>query len=175
MIRLASSLANRTAPAHVILQKLIANPRADGVAKALTILGRIVKTTFLLRYMRDTELRQKIRTQLNRGEHRHALARKLFFGNQGIFTTGDYEEMMNKSHCFRMQCSFGTQYNSAESQPSCLQPSQESHRSPMPTLFRVAPTTLLGSPILSRIPYRSFLHDRPRSPDSAWIFRVVSQ
>ena len=97
MIRLASSLANRTAPAHVILQKLIANPRADGVAKALTVLGRIVKTTFLLRYMRDEELRQRIRIQLNRGEHRHARARRIFFGNQGVFRTGDYEEMMNKA------------------------------------------------------------------------------
>jgi TnpA family transposase len=97
MIRLASSLSNRTAPAHVILQKLIANPRADGVAKALTALGRLVKTTFLLRYMRDQELRQRIRTQLNRGEHRHALARRIFFGNQGVFRTGDYEEMMNKA------------------------------------------------------------------------------
>lgn len=47
--------------------------------------------------MRDTELRQRIRTQLNRGEHRHALARKLFFVKQGVFTTGDYEEMMNKA------------------------------------------------------------------------------
>lgn len=68
-----------------------------GVAKALTVLGRLVKTTFLLSYMRDQELRQRIRTQLNRGEHRHALARRIFFGNQGVFRTGDYEEMMNKA------------------------------------------------------------------------------
>jgi TnpA family transposase len=97
LIRLASSLANRTTPAHVVLQKLIANPRADGVAKALTVLGRIVKTTFLLRYMRDEEMRQRIGLQLNRGEQRHAVARRLFFGNEGMFRTGDYEEMMNKA------------------------------------------------------------------------------
>ncbi len=35
--------------------------------------------------------------QLNRGEHRHALARRLFFGNQGLFRTGDNEEMMKKA------------------------------------------------------------------------------
>lgn len=35
--------------------------------------------------------------QLNRGEHRHALARRIFFGNQGVFRTGGYEEMMNKA------------------------------------------------------------------------------
>ena len=34
--------------------------------------------------------------QLNRGEHRHALTDRLFFGNQCEFRTGDREEMMNK-------------------------------------------------------------------------------
>jgi hypothetical protein len=34
-----------------------------------------------------------------RGEQRHALARVLFFGNQGEFRTGDYEEIMNKASC----------------------------------------------------------------------------
>lgn len=42
-------------------------------------------------------MRQRIRIQLNRGEPRHALARRLFFGNQGVFNTGDYEEIMNKA------------------------------------------------------------------------------
>ena len=34
--------------------------------------------------------------QLNRGESRHALARRIFFANQGAFRVGDYEEIMNK-------------------------------------------------------------------------------
>lgn len=49
------------------------------------MLGRIVKTIYILRYL-----------QLNRGESRHELARRLFFANQGAFRTGDYEEIMNK-------------------------------------------------------------------------------
>jgi hypothetical protein len=40
--------------------------------------------------------------QLNRGEGRHQLARRLFFANQGAFQTGDYEEMMNKATCLSL-------------------------------------------------------------------------
>ena len=40
--------------------------------------------------------------QLNRGERRHQLARRLFFANQGAFQTGDYEEMMNKATCLSL-------------------------------------------------------------------------
>jgi TnpA family transposase len=35
-----------------------------------------------------------VHLQLNRG---HELARRLFFANQGVFRTGDYEEIMNKA------------------------------------------------------------------------------
>ena len=40
--------------------------------------------------------------QLNRGEGRHQLARRLFFANQGAFQTGDYEEIMNKATCLSL-------------------------------------------------------------------------
>jgi hypothetical protein len=41
-------------------------------------------------------MRDRGHLQLNRGESRHDLARRLFFANQGAFRTGDYEEIMNK-------------------------------------------------------------------------------
>jgi hypothetical protein len=40
--------------------------------------------------------------QLNRGERRHQLARRLFFANQGAFQIGDYEEIMNKATCLSL-------------------------------------------------------------------------
>jgi hypothetical protein len=40
--------------------------------------------------------------QLNRGERRHQLARRLFFANQGAFQTGDYAEIMNKATCLSL-------------------------------------------------------------------------
>ncbi len=56
-------------------------------------------TTFILRYIHDESLRRRIQLQLNRGEARHALARRLFFGNSGEFLRGDMHEVMNKASC----------------------------------------------------------------------------
>ena len=60
------------------------------------MLGPAVKTTYILRYLHDGALRDRVHLQLNRGESRHELARRLFFANQGAFRSGDYEEIMNK-------------------------------------------------------------------------------
>jgi TnpA family transposase len=102
LVRVASSLQHRTAPAHVVVQRLGGSSPSDRLAKALTALGRVVKTIYLLRYLHDEELRRRVQRQLNRGESRHDLARWLFFANQGEFRTGDYEEMMNKASCLSL-------------------------------------------------------------------------
>ena len=94
LVRIASSLRNRTAPAHVVLERLAAS--SDRPAKALTMLGRVAKTTYILRYLQEAAIRDRVQLQLNRGESRHELARRLFFANQGAFRAGDYEEIMNK-------------------------------------------------------------------------------
>jgi TnpA family transposase len=94
LVRLVSSLRSRTAPAHVVLERLAAS--SDRLAKALSMLGRVVKSAYILRYAHDAALRDRIQLQLNRGESRHALARRVFFANQGAFRVGDYEEIMNK-------------------------------------------------------------------------------
>ena len=97
LVRIAASLKDRTAPAHVVLQRLINASPADRVSKALTALGRACKTLFILRYIHEEPTRRLIQRQLNRGEARHSLARWLFFANRGEFRVGDYEEVMNKA------------------------------------------------------------------------------
>jgi hypothetical protein len=47
LVRVATSLRNRVVPAHVVLQRLSSASPSDRVAKALTKLGRIVKTIFI--------------------------------------------------------------------------------------------------------------------------------
>lgn len=96
MVRVAASLRARRAPAHVVLDRLAASTPSDRLAKALTMLGRILKTTHILSYLHDSKRRDRVQLQLNRGEARHELARRLFFANQGAFRIGDYEEIMNK-------------------------------------------------------------------------------
>ena len=102
MIRVALSLKQRTAPAHVVVQRLTNSFPLDRLAKAFTNLGRIIKTQYILRYLTDIELRQTVQLQLNKGEYRHKLPRWIFFANQGEFTTGDYEQIMNKASCLSL-------------------------------------------------------------------------
>jgi TnpA family transposase len=96
MVRVAASLRARKAPAHVVLDCLAASSPADRLAKAFTMLGRVLKTTHILSYLHDPQRRDRVQLQLNRGASRHQLAGRLFFANQGAFRSGDYGEIMNK-------------------------------------------------------------------------------
>lgn len=102
MMRVALSLKQRTAPAHVIVQRLTNSFPADRLSRAMTNLGRLIKTQYILRYLTDRDLRRMVQLQLNKGEYRHKLPRRIFFANQGEFTTGDYEEIMNKASCLSL-------------------------------------------------------------------------
>jgi TnpA family transposase len=102
MMRVALSLKQRTAPAHVVVQRLTNSFPADRLSKAFTNLGRLLKTQYILRYLTDPVLRRTVRLQLNKGEYRHKLPRWIFFADQGEFTTGDYEEIMNKASCLSL-------------------------------------------------------------------------
>lgn len=114
LARIAASLKDRTAPAHIVLQRLINASPADRVSKALTALGRVCKTIFILRYIADEPLRRTVQRQLNRGESRHALARWLFFANRGEFRTGDYEEIMNKASCLSLLSNAAVLWNTVQ-------------------------------------------------------------
>lgn len=102
MMRVASSLKKKTAPAHVIVQRLMSNAPSDRLTKAFINLGRIIKTEYILRYITDSDLRRTVQLQLNKGEYRHKLPRRIFFADQGEFTTGDYAEIMNKASCLSL-------------------------------------------------------------------------
>jgi TnpA family transposase len=69
MIRVTQSLKTRTAPAHVIVQRLTNSFPSDRLSKAFTNLGRIIKTEYSLLYLTDPKLRRKVQLQLNKGEY----------------------------------------------------------------------------------------------------------
>ena len=102
LVRVAASLKNRIVPAHVIAKRLVSAGSGNRLAKALTHLGRLVKTTYLLGFIDDPALRRMVGLQLNRGEFRQKLARHTFFANQGEFRSGDYFEIMNKASCLSL-------------------------------------------------------------------------
>ena len=113
LVRIAASLKDRLTPAHVVMQRVINASPGDRVAKALTALGRLAKSLHILRYIHEEPLRRMIQLQLNRGEFRHALAKWLFFANQGAFRSGDYEEIMNKASCLSLMSNAVLVWNTA--------------------------------------------------------------
>ncbi|MCH2218332.1 MAG: Tn3 family transposase [Flavobacteriales bacterium] len=102
MVKVVASLKNKLCPAHEIIRRLSKGSPSDQLSKAFTHLGRLVKTMYILQYVTEQELRDKVNLQLNKGEQRHGLARWIFFANQGKFQTGDYEEIMNKASCLSL-------------------------------------------------------------------------
>lgn len=102
MIRVAASLKKKLSPDHEVIRRLSKGSPSDKLSKAFTQLARILKTEYILQYITDSGLRDKVQRQLNKGEHRHQLARCIFFANQVKFQVGDYEEIMNKASCLSL-------------------------------------------------------------------------
>lgn len=111
LVRLTASMKHRTAKTQDVMQRLINSSPSDRLAKALTALSQVVKTVYVLRYIHDPELRGRVQLQLNRGEARHALARRIFFAELGEFLRGDYEEVMNKASCLSLLSNAVTAWN----------------------------------------------------------------
>ena len=114
MIRVIASLNDKLCPAHEVIRRLSKDSPSDKLSKVFTLLGRVIKTKYILRYLTDSDLRGKVQRQLNKGEHRHQLARWIFFANQGKFQTGDYEEIMNKASCLSLVSSAVLYWNTVK-------------------------------------------------------------
>lgn len=137
IVRIAASLKNSIAPAHVIIQRLAG--RGDKVAKALGSLGRLIKTIYILRYISDPELRRKIHLQLNRGESRHSLAKVIFFDNRGVFKTSDYEEIMNKASCLSLVSNAVLVWNTHHMQQITDRMQKEGYQAENELLAKISP------------------------------------
>lgn len=102
MVRVVASLKNKLSPASEVIRRLSRGAPSDRLSKAFTQLGRLIKTEYILSYITESDLRDRVQRQLNKGEHRHALSRWIFFANNGKFQVGDYEEIMNKASCLSL-------------------------------------------------------------------------
>ncbi|MDH3604691.1 MAG: transposase, partial [Candidatus Tectomicrobia bacterium] len=96
---------------NIIARRLASSAASNRLAKALLHLGQLVRSIYLLRYLNDSEMRQQVRTQLNRGEARQDLAQRLFFADQGMFRSGDYFQMMNRASCLSLLSNAVLVYN----------------------------------------------------------------
>src|SRR5260370_15200650 len=88
MVRVAGSLATGRVRAYDLIKMMTANGRTTGLGGAFAHYGRIFKPLHLLQVIHVEEYRRMIGSQLNTGESRHNLARRVFFGNLGRLTRG---------------------------------------------------------------------------------------
>ncbi len=166
LVRVAASLKDKVAPAHVVLHRLVNASPSDRVAKALTALGRLVKTAYLLRYISEPELRRKVQKQLNRGESRHELAKWLFFANRGVFRTGDLEEIMNKASCLSLLSNAVLVWNTIEMEKIIAKLRASGH------VIDDADIALF-SPLAHRhvVPNGTYFNQPPQKPQSILLFK----
>lgn len=99
IVRLVASLVDRQAPAHVLGRCLVASSRNNPLARAVTALGRVYRTIYLLQYLDSAELRKTVRRLLHRHESQNALGRALVIGARGEFRVSDYEAAAARAAC----------------------------------------------------------------------------
>lgn len=92
ILRLAASIKTGTVTASLMMRKLSAYPRQNGLAVALRELGRMERTLFLLDWLQDPGLRRKVTAGLNKGEARNTLARAVFFNRLGEIRDRSFEQ-----------------------------------------------------------------------------------
>ena len=83
VLRLAASIGAGLVPPSVILKKIAATPRQNGLSVALREIGRIERSIFICDWLLDPKLRRRSHAILNKGESRHALSRAVFLHQLG--------------------------------------------------------------------------------------------
>ncbi len=97
ILRLAASIKMGTVTASVILRKLAAYPRQNGLALALRELGKLERTLFTLDWLQDPELRRRSHIGLNKGEQKNSLSRAVFFHRLGEIRDRSYENQRHRA------------------------------------------------------------------------------
>jgi TnpA family transposase len=90
-LRVATSIKQGTVTASLMLRKLGAYPRQNGLAIARRELGRIERTLFTLDWLQSVEFRRRVQVGLNKGEAKNALARAVFFNRLGEIRDRSFE------------------------------------------------------------------------------------
>ena len=83
VLRLTCSVRTGVISASLMLKRLGAYPRQNGLALALREIGRIERTLRTLDWIELPPLRRQATAELNKGESRHALARAVAFHRLG--------------------------------------------------------------------------------------------
>lgn len=92
ILRFIITMKEKKASATQLLKRLTSYSKQHKLYTALKELGKIIKTDFLLSYIDDMQLRQRIEKQLNKVEASNRFSKAVFFGNNSEFTVSTAEE-----------------------------------------------------------------------------------
>jgi TnpA family transposase len=92
IVKYTTALRMGTAEAEVILRRFTRNNVQHPTYKALAELGKVVKTTFLCRYLHDETLRREINDGLNVIEHWNGANDFVFFARRGELSSNRRED-----------------------------------------------------------------------------------
>lgn len=91
MVKYATALKFNTADTEAILKRFSKN-KSHPVYKALSELGKVIKTIFLCDYLMHEEMRQEIQEGLNVVENWNSAIEFIFFGNNGEIQKNQVED-----------------------------------------------------------------------------------
>jgi TnpA family transposase len=91
-----TSVRTRTVSSSLLLKRLSAAPKQQGLSNALRLLGRIERTLFTLQWINDKDLRKKTTAELNKGEARNSLVRAV-----NLHRLGRYRDRSNENLSIR--------------------------------------------------------------------------
>jgi TnpA family transposase len=88
--------------ASEIFRRLNSYSQQHALYRALKAFGKIIKSTFILRYVDEVELRKAIERQLNKIEHAHRFTRAVSVGNPREFIQAEKQEQEIAEGCKRL-------------------------------------------------------------------------
>jgi TnpA family transposase len=94
ILRLVTSIKLKHTVPSQILKRLNSYALQNPLYQALKELGKVVRTIFLLRYMDDETMRQRIHQQLVKGESLNGLGAAIGYGNGGKIIYANKEELL---------------------------------------------------------------------------------
>jgi TnpA family transposase len=102
ILRFILTIKSRKTTASQLLKRLTSYSKHHKLYTAIKEFGKIIKTDFLLTYIDDVELRQRIEKQLNKVEASNRFSKAVFFGNNAEFIFASQEEQNIANNCKRL-------------------------------------------------------------------------